>query len=89
MQQNNGIQRVMSMGDVRQLLIETALNIRDGSLSQGQGAGVVACMEALTKTMQVEINSAKLAMATTGSMHEFGKVVKLGTTFVRDQAGIE
>ncbi len=82
------VSKVVSMGDVRQLLMETAINIRNGALDGRSADCIVACADALARNMQVEINAAELAIATENKLHEFGKVVKLGKRLISD-AGIE
>jgi high-affinity nickel permease len=82
------VEKVLTMGDVRQLLMETALNIRDGAIKGSDADHIVACIDAMTRNMQVEINAAKMALLTEGKLHEFGKVVKLGKQLIKD-SGVE
>jgi hypothetical protein len=82
------VEKVLTMGDVRQLLMETALNIRDGALDGRSADAIVACVDALTRNMQVEINAAKMSLLTEGKLHEFGKVVKLGKQLIKE-AGVD
>lgn len=82
------VERIVSMGDVRQLLMETAINIRNGAIDGRSADCIVACADALTRNMQVEINAAKLAVATKGTLQEFGKVLKLGKQLIAAE-GIE
>ena len=54
-------------GDVRQLILETVMGIRDGSLDASQGAAMAANFKALNSTMTNSINAAKLSLLMEGS----------------------
>jgi hypothetical protein len=82
------VEKVLTMGDVRQLLMETAINIRDGAINNKDADSIVGCIDAMTRCMQVEINAAKMALNTEGKLHEFGKVVQLGKLLIKD-SGLE
>lgn len=74
----NKIQVIENFGDVRKFLLETAMSLRNGDMPVSTGLAIAANVKVMNDTIQVEINAAKLALATKGSMHEFGKVVRLG-----------
>ena len=78
------IQEVTSFGDVRRLIIETIIGIREGSLGPMQGAAMAANFKELNNNINAEINAAKMAVITEGKAHEFGKVMRLGTQYIAD-----
>lgn len=72
----------MTFGDVRRMIIATLQELRAGTMSPAQGMAIAANMKVLNDNVQVEINAAKLALATEGTAHEFGKVVTMGRTLI-------
>lgn len=68
-----------SFGDVRQLILETILNIRDGGLDVQQGMAMAANFKMLNDNIIAEIQAAKLSIATEGKAHSFGSLMRMGT----------
>lgn len=73
---------VRTFGDVRRLIVETVMSIRDGGLSPTQGLAMAANFKELNASVQTEINAAKMAMATENNLHKFGRVRQLGTQLI-------
>ena len=65
-------------GDVRQLILETVMGIRDGSLDASQGAAMAANFKELNSTMTNSINAAKLSLLMEGSGRKFIKTLRMG-----------
>ena len=76
------VTRVETFGDVRQLILQTIMQIRDGGLDVPQGMAIAANMKALNDNIQCEINAAKLALLTEGKAHQFGRVVQMGRKLI-------
>jgi len=76
------ITRVETFGDVRQLILQTIMQIRDGGLDVQQGMAIAANMKVLNDNIQCEINAAKLALLTEGKAHQFGRVVQMGRKLI-------
>ncbi|RXF07685.1 hypothetical protein EG878_17490 [Enterococcus faecalis] len=76
------IERVETFGDVRQLILQTIIQIRDGGLDVQQGMAIAANMKVLNENIQCEINAAKLALLTEGKAHQFGRVVQMGRKLI-------
>ena len=74
--------QIMTFGDTRRVIIDTILQVRSGTMSASQGAAVAGLMDALVKNVQVEINAAKMAIATEGKAHNFGRVVGMGQRLI-------
>ena len=80
-------EQIMTFGDVRRIIIETVIKVREGEMGSAQGMTIAALMKALTDNVQVEINAAKIAIATEGKAHNFGRVVGMGQRFIGNSAG--
>jgi hypothetical protein len=76
------INKIETFGEVRQFLLETAINLRDKNMDVSTGTAIAANMKVLNDNIQVEINAAKLAIQTEQTMHKFGRVVKLGQQII-------
>lgn len=76
------IVKVETFGDVRQLILQTIVNIRDGGLDVPQGMAMAANFKVLNDNIQCEINAAKLALATEGKAHNFGNVTRMGRSLI-------
>lgn len=48
----------------------------------GRGMAIAANMKVLNDSVQVEINAAKMALATEGKAHNFGRVVGMGQRLI-------
>lgn len=74
--------QIMTFGDTRRIIIDTVLQVRSGTMSASQGAAVAGLMDALVKNVQVEINAAKMVLATEGKAHNFGRIVGMGQRLI-------
>lgn len=83
------VQKVETFGDVRRLILETVMMLRDQQIDVGRGMAMAANMKVLNDNIQTEINAAKLSILTEGKAYEFGKVVKLGRRLVSDNADLD
>lgn len=81
------VKEIKSFGDVRMLMLETIIGIREGGITTAQGAAMAANFKELNNNIQCEINAAKLAIATENSVHSFGKVRRMGATYIGDATG--
>lgn len=76
------ITKIETFGDVRQLLLQTVVQIRDGEIEISRGMAIAANIKVLNDNIQCEINAAKLALLTEGRAHQFGKVVRMGRKLI-------
>lgn len=76
-----------TFGEVRQLILETILHIRDGGLDVQQGMAMAANFKCLNDNVAMEIAAAKLSIATEGSSHQFGSAVRMGTRLIGNGSG--
>ena len=74
--------QLTTFGDVRRMVIDTIMELRAGKMTPTQGMAIAANMKVLNDNVQVEINAAKLALATEGKAHNFGRVVGMGQRLI-------
>ena len=85
----NPIKKVETFGDVRQLLLQTVMQIRDGDMEVSKGMAIAANLKVLNDNIQCEINAAKLALLTEGRAHQFGRVVQMGRKLIGNSDDLE
>ena len=78
--------QLATFGDARRMILDTIVELRNGSMDVGRGMAIAANMKVLNDSLQVEINAAKMAMATEGHAHNFGRVVGLGQRLLGNDA---
>lgn len=83
------VTKVETFGDVRRLILETVISLRDGKIDVSRGMAIAANIKVLNDNIQAEINAAKLSLATEGKAHQFGRVVQMGRRTISDNATIE
>lgn len=76
------IHEIKTFGDVRLLILQTIMAIRDGELSVNQGTAIAANMRELNSNIQCEINAAKLSLLADTRASDFGKVVAMGSKLI-------
>lgn len=81
--------QLMTSGDARRIILETIMALRTGDMPAATGMAIAANMKVLNDSVQVEINAAKLAIATEGKAHSFGRVVGMGQRLLGNTSGQE
>lgn len=76
------VNQLATFGDVRRMIIETIVLLRDEKMDVGRGMAIAANMKVLNDNVQVEINAAKMALATEGKAHSFGRLVGMGRRLI-------
>jgi len=74
--------QLMTFGDARRIIIDTIVQLRTGTMTASTGMAIAANMKTLNDNVQTEINAAKLALATEGKAHSFGRVVGMGQRLI-------
>ena len=74
--------QLVTFGDVRRMIIDTIVQLREGNMDATRGMAIAANMKVLNDNVQVEINAAKLALATEGKAHNFGRIVSMGQKLI-------
>lgn len=72
------VYKIDTFGDARRLILETMIQLRDGSIPITTGMAIAANMKVLNDNIQCEINASKLAMLAHENAHRFGEVVSMG-----------
>lgn len=81
--------QLATFGDVRRMIIDTIVELRAGGMEASRGMAIAANMKVLNDNVQVEINAAKLALATEGKAHNFGRVVGMGRRLIGNDGSQE
>lgn len=74
--------QLVTFGDARRMILDTIVALRDDKMDVNRGMAIAANMKVLNDSVQVEINAAKMALATEGKAHNFGRVVGMGQRFI-------
>ncbi len=74
--------QIMTFGDARRNILSDIAQVRDGTLTVAQGSALAALYKEMNTNIQIEINTAKMALATENTAHEFGKVVTMGKRLI-------
>ena len=82
------IEEVRNFGDVRHLILQTIMQIRDGGLSTTQGVAIAMNFKELNSNIQCEINAGKLSLAAEKCGKNFGEVIHMGRRLVGKEVGI-
>lgn len=78
--------QIMTFGDVRRMILQTISDLRTGDIEVNRAMAIAANMKVLNDNVQVEINAAKLSIATEGKAHSFGRVVGMGQKLIGNDA---
>ena len=81
------IEEVRNFGDVRHLILQTIMQIRDGGLTPSQGAVIAQNMRELNSNIQCEINAGKLSLLAEKQGKDFGQVIQMGRRLVGKELG--
>ena len=79
----------MTFGDVRRVNLDTIVALRDDNMDVSRGMAIAANVKVLNDSVQTEINAAKMALATEGKAHNFGRVVGMGQRYIANTTGQE
>lgn len=78
----------MTFGDVRRMLVQTIVDLREERISVSTGMAIAANMKVLNDNIQVEINAAKLALQTEDRAHSFGRVARMGQQLIGNDSSV-
>lgn len=81
------VNRLATFGDQRRMILDTIMELRDGSMDVGRGMAIAANMKVLNDSVQVEINTVKMSMMAHAAGHNFGKIVGMGKKFIGNSSG--
>lgn len=72
------ITKIETFGDVRHLILQSIMQIRDGGLDTSQALAIAAHFKCLNDNINAEVNAAKLSIAARKEGMDFGNVLKMG-----------
>ena len=72
------INRIATFGDARRMILDTIVELRNGTMETGRGMAIAANMKVLNDNIQVEINQAKMVIQAQQAGHNFGRMVGMG-----------
>lgn len=75
-------EEILTFGQVRKLIIDTIVELRDESMDPNRGMAIAANMKVLNDSVMAELQAAKVAMLAQERGHEFGRVMKMGTALI-------
>ena len=78
------ITEVKTFGDVRSLIIQSIMQIRDGGLDVAQATVTAAHFKCLNDNINAEVNATKVSILAREKGHDFGNVVKMGTRLINE-----
>ena len=81
--------QVMSFGDFRRAIINDIAAVRTGDLDVSKAGAIAALYKEVNSNIQVEINAAKMSLATEDKAHTFGKLVGMGRRLIGNDSSQE
>lgn len=76
------IDKIENFGDARRLILQTMIQLRDGTIDVNRGMAIAASMKVLNENIQCEINAAKVSMIAQDKGHDFGRIVNMGQRLI-------
>lgn len=77
---------IRTSGDVRRMIAETMMGIRNGSIDNSSGQTIAALAKELTASMQVEVNVAKVNMQLMKEGMGVNKISHMGKLLIGDES---
>ena len=74
--------QLATFGDARRMILDTIVELRRGDMDINRGMAIAANMKVLNDSVQVEINAAKMALATKNEAHNFGRIVGMAQRLI-------
>ena len=79
--------QLTTFGDVRRQILDTIQALKAGDMDVSRGMAIAANFKVLNDCVQAEINATKMALATEGKAHNFGRIVGMGQRFIGNASG--
>ena len=75
-------------GDIRRLLADTMVQIKNGTLPVERGLAVAALSKEITSSMQAEVNVAKVRVAMLVAGKSMGEITTMGRLVIGDDGPV-
>ncbi len=82
------INQLATFGDQRRLILDTILELKNGTMDINRGMAIAANMKVLNDSVQVEINAAKMSILAQTAGHDFGKIVNMGRKLIGNDSSM-
>lgn len=79
---------IRTSGDIRRVLAQTMMEIKNGELSTEKGMAIAALSKEITASMQTEVNVAKVRVAMLSAGANLGELTKLGQLIIEDAGSV-
>jgi hypothetical protein len=79
---------IRTSGDVRRILAQTMIDVKDGSLEVSRGLAVASLAKELNNNLQVEVNIAKVRVSVAASGKNMGEVTEMGRLVIEDAGSV-
>ena len=73
---------VTTSGDIRRLLADTMVEIKNGTLPVERGLAVATLSKSITDSMQAEVNVAKVRIAMLAAGKNMGEITTMGRLII-------
>lgn len=77
---------IRTSGDLRRVLAQTIVDIKDGSLSIDKGLAIASISKEITSSLQAEINVAKVRVAMLQTGKSLGELTHIGKLLIEDNS---
>lgn len=77
---------IRTSGDLRRILAQTIVDIKDGSLSVDKGMAIASISKEITSSLQAEINVAKVRVAMLQTGKSVGELTHIGKLLIEDNS---
>jgi len=69
---------INTTGDSRRLILDIMLSLKSGDIDVARATAIIDGLEAINKSIQVEVNAAKMSLLASAAGRDFGDVMRLG-----------
>ena len=76
------INQLATFGDQRRMILDTIMELKNGSMDVNRGMAIAANMKVLNDSVQVEINTVKMSIMARKEGHDFGRIVGMGQKYI-------
>lgn len=74
--------QLMTFGDVRRMILDTIVALRDEKMDVGRGMAIAANFKVLNDNINAEIAAARMSHKTANEAHNFGRLVGMGQRYI-------
>lgn len=83
------INQLATFGDQRRMILDTIMELKNGTMDVGRGMAIAANMKVLNDSVQTEINTVKMSIMARKEGHDFGRIVGMGQKMIGNEVNQE